>query len=60
MRNMLGKLGLFPEEKDPIEYRERPGLVVPRDLNRLPTPENEDAAKRQAMRNGRETRRSRP
>lgn len=48
MRNMLGKLGLFPEEKDPIEYRERPGLVVPKDLNRLPTPENEDAAKRQA------------
>lgn len=48
MRNMLGKLGLFPEEKEPIEYRERPGLVVPKDLNKLRTPENEEAIKRQA------------
>ncbi|MFY8113060.1 MAG: hypothetical protein ACOVOC_02545 [Rhabdaerophilum sp.] len=48
MRNMLGKIGLLPEEKDPIEYRERPGLVVPKDLNKLREPEPEDAARRQA------------
>lgn len=48
MRNMLGKMGLLPEEKDPIEYRERPGLVVPKDLNKLREPEPEDAARRQA------------
>lgn len=48
MRNMLGRIGLLPEEKEPIEYRERPGLVVPRDLNKLREPEPEDAARRQA------------
>jgi len=48
MRNMLGRIGLLPEEKEPIEYRERPGLVVPKDLNKLRTPEAEDAARRQA------------
>lgn len=48
MRNMLGKIGLLPEEKEPIEYRERPGLVVPKDLNKLREPEPEDAARRQA------------
>ncbi|MCZ8187183.1 MAG: hypothetical protein O9308_12435 [Beijerinckiaceae bacterium] len=48
MRNMLGRIGLLPEEKEPIEYRERPGLVVPKDLNKLREPEPEDAARRQA------------
>lgn len=48
MRNLFGNLGILPEEKEPIEYRERPGLVVPKDLNKLRTPEAEDAAKRQA------------
>ncbi len=48
MRDMLGRIGLLPEEKEPIEYRERPGLVVPKDLNKLRTPEADDAARRQA------------
>ncbi|MCZ8182812.1 MAG: hypothetical protein O9322_07560 [Beijerinckiaceae bacterium] len=48
MRNMLGRIGLLPEEKEPIEYRERPGLVVPKDLNKLREPEPGDAARRQA------------
>ncbi|MCZ8375401.1 MAG: hypothetical protein O9342_08505 [Beijerinckiaceae bacterium] len=48
MRNMLGRIGLLPDEKEPIEYRERPGLVVPKDLNKLREPEPGDAARRQA------------
>lgn len=43
MRNIFGKLGLLPEEKDPIEYRERPGLVVPKELDKLRPPEPEGA-----------------
>jgi hypothetical protein len=39
MRNILGKIGLLPEEKDPIEYRERPSLVVPKNLDALRPPE---------------------
>jgi hypothetical protein len=39
MRNIFGKLGLLPEDKDPIEYRERPSLVVPKDLGKLRQPE---------------------
>lgn len=39
MRNIFGKIGILPEEKDPIEYRERPGLVVPKDTNKLRPPE---------------------
>lgn len=41
MRNIFGKLGLLPEEKDPIEYRERPGLVVPKDTGKLRQPEDQ-------------------
>jgi len=41
MRNIFGSLGILPEEKDPIEYRERPSLVVPKELNKLRQPENE-------------------
>jgi hypothetical protein len=44
MKQMLGSLGILPEDKDPIEYRERPTLVVPKDTARLPPPEA-DAAK---------------
>lgn len=43
MRNIFGNLGLLPEEKDPIEYRERPSLVVPKELGKLRQPENETA-----------------
>jgi hypothetical protein len=43
MRNIFGKLGILPEEKDPIEYRERPALVVPKDTSKLHAPEPEDA-----------------
>lgn len=45
MRNIFGNLGILPEEKDPIEYRERPGLVVPKELNKLRQPEQEAAAR---------------
>lgn len=45
MRNIFGNLGILPEEKDPIEYRERPGLVVPKELNKLRQPEKEAAAR---------------
>lgn len=41
MRNIFGNLGLLPEEKDPIEYRERPSLVVPKELSKLRQPESE-------------------
>lgn len=40
MRNIFGNLGLLPEEKDPIEYRERPSLVVPKELGKLRQPES--------------------
>lgn len=43
MRNIFGKLGILPEEKDPIEYRERPGLVVPKELDKLRPPEAAEA-----------------
>lgn len=39
MKQMLGNLGILPEDKDPIEYRERPTLVVPKDTAKLPAPE---------------------
>lgn len=39
MKQILGNIGLIPDEKDPIEYRDRPGLVVPKDLGKLPAPE---------------------
>lgn len=43
MRNIFGKIGLLPEEKDPIEYRERPALVVPKSTEKLRQPEPEGA-----------------
>lgn len=39
LRNLIGRLGLLPEEKEPIEYRERPALVVPKNLDSLRAPE---------------------
>lgn len=39
MKQMLGNLGILPEERDPIDYKERPGLVVPKDVAKLPAPE---------------------
>jgi hypothetical protein len=39
MRQMLGNLGIMPDERDPIDYKERPGLVVPKELGKLPAPE---------------------
>lgn len=39
MKEMLGRLGILPEDKDPIEYRERPALVVPKDTSKLRAPE---------------------
>jgi hypothetical protein len=43
MKQMLGRLGVLPEDKDPIEYRERPALVVPKDTSKLRPPEEPDA-----------------
>ena len=38
LRNVLGQIGILPAEKDPIEYKERPALVVPKDVNTLRQP----------------------
>jgi len=38
MRNMMTTFGLLPEEKDQIEYRERPTLVVPKETDKLRPP----------------------
>lgn len=43
MRQMLGNLGILPDERDPIDYKERPGLVVPKELSKLPPPETQGA-----------------
>ena len=43
MRNIIGKLGLLPEEKDPITYHERPSLVVPKDMSKLRAPEQPES-----------------
>lgn len=43
LRNILGNIGILPEEKDPIEYRERGPLVVPKDTNALRLPEDANA-----------------
>ena len=48
MRQILGTIGIFPEEKPEIEYRERPGLVVPKELRKLRRPEDGDPAQRNA------------
>lgn len=43
MRNILGTLGILPRvDKDPIEYRDRPTLVVPKDRTALRQPETDD------------------
>jgi hypothetical protein len=48
MRQVLGHIGIFPPEKDPITYNDRPGLVVPKDTNRLRPPEEADPSQRNA------------
>lgn len=48
LRQIFGQIGLLPPEKDPIEYRERPNLVVPKDTSRLRSPEDADPAQRNA------------
>lgn len=40
LRDLFGKIGIMPEEKDPIEYRERAPLVVPKDTGKLRAPED--------------------
>lgn len=37
LRELLGSIGLVPQERDPIEYRDRPALVVP-PATQLPRP----------------------
>lgn len=37
LREVLGSIGLIPQERDPIEYRDRPALVVP-PATQLPRP----------------------
>lgn len=44
LTGVLRIIGLSPEEKDPIEYRERPPLVVPPTTGRLRNPEDPAAA----------------
>jgi hypothetical protein len=44
MRQIFGAIGLLPRtDREPIEYRDRPTLVVPKDLNNLRNPEQADA-----------------
>ncbi len=38
VKNVLGKMGFIPEDKDPIHYRERAPLVLPPNANKLPPP----------------------
>lgn len=42
LRGILGTIGLIPEERDPIEYRDRPALVVP-PAPQLPRPVDPEA-----------------
>ena len=39
LTGVLRIIGLSPEEKDPIQYRERPPLVVPPNIGKLRNPE---------------------
>lgn len=39
MRHVLGQIGLLPGDREPIDYNERPGLVVPKDMSKLRAPE---------------------
>jgi len=43
MRDIFGKIGLLPEDKEPIEFKERPALVVPKDTSKLRQPEQPGA-----------------
>jgi hypothetical protein len=44
MRNILGAIGILPRvDRDPIEYRDRPTLVVPKDRSALRNPESAEA-----------------
>lgn len=43
MRQIFGMFGILPAEKDPIEYRERPALVVPKETTKLRPPEQAEA-----------------
>lgn len=44
MRNIFGALGILPRiDRDPIEYRDRPTLVVPKDTTALRNPESPEA-----------------
>ena len=49
LRNIFGKIGLLPEEKDPIDYNERPALIVPKDATALRPPEAQGAHTRNAQ-----------
>lgn len=49
MRNIFGKLGILPEEKDPIVYHERPALVVPKDTSKLRAPEQPEGHAKNAQ-----------
>ncbi len=47
MRHILGSIGLLPRvDREPIEYRDRPTLVVPKDTTALRNPEDPEAHER--------------
>ncbi|WP_408982430.1 hypothetical protein [Rhabdaerophilum sp.] len=47
MRQILGSIGILPGvDREPIEYRDRPTLVVPRDTTLLRNPEDPEAHER--------------
>lgn len=47
MRQILGSIGLLPRiDREPIEYRDRPTLVVPKDTTALRNPEDAEAHER--------------
>lgn len=44
MRQILGSIGLLPRiDREPIEYRDRPTLVVPKDTTALRNPEDPES-----------------
>ena len=49
IRNIFGSLGIFPEEKAEIDYKERAPIVVPKDTTRLRTPETSAAHTRSSQ-----------
>lgn len=49
LRQIFGQIGLLPPaDKEEIVYHDRPGIVVPKDLNRLRTPEEGEPEQRNA------------